>query len=375
MTGYRSILLSSAMLAFTAGGAAAGGIEWLSPSDGVGLLFEKGRQVQFTLQSVSPHVSGNANPVLGGAASGNMTKNYTPYSLGIKMPLSPNLDFAFIVDSSVGADVAYPAGTGYPFANSSAKITSTEFKALLKYRFPSNFSVYGGVRMDRAKGSASLNAPLFGVNNYHLNTQSNDAFGYLLGVAYEKPDIALRVALTYTSPITHKFRSTESGVAGLLITAATANGTFSTTVPKAWTLDFQTGVAPKTLLFGSVEWRQWTKFNISPPNYSNPGLPYGALVSYSHNTVTWNLGLGRQFTDTWSGAVSLGYEKSNGGIAGNLGPTDGYKSIGVAAIYTHDKMKITTGVSYIKIGNATTSAGTFSGNHAIGVGVKVGYSF
>ena len=61
----------------------------------------------------------------------------------------------------------------------------------------------------------------------------------------------------------------------------------------------------------------------------------------------------------------------------NLGPIDGFSSISVGATYIADNMKITDGIRYAKLGNATTTTigSSFSGNDAIAVGLKVGYSF
>jgi hypothetical protein len=54
------------------------------------------------------------------------------------------------------------------------------------------------------------------------------------------------------------------------------------------------------------------------------------------------------------------------------------KSIGLAATYTMDNMKISGGVRYVEIGDATTKppiSGNFTGNSGVGVGIKIGYTF
>ena len=76
--------------------------------------------------------------------------------------------------------------------------------------------------------------------------------------------------------------------------------------------------------------------------------------------------------------MTLGYEKADGSPTGNLGPTDGMKSIGLAATYTMDKMKITGGIRYVELGDATTNppvGGVFTDNSGVGVGIKIGYNF
>ncbi len=138
-------------------------------------------------------------------------------------------------------------------------------------------------------------------------------------------------------------------------------------------------------MFGSIRWREWSKFTIAPFGYVNApsNTLKSPLLNYANNVTTFSLGVGRKFSDTWSGAVTIGHEKSNGGFAGNLGPTDGYTSIGLGGTYTKDNIKISGGVSYAWIGDARTAApnttstpfGEFKNNHLVGVGVKVGFSF
>ncbi len=72
----------------------------------------------------------------------------------------------------------------------------------------------------------------------------------------------------------------------------------------------------------------------------------------------------------------LGYEDPNGDITGNLGPHDGMKSVGLAATYTRDNLKITGGLRYVEIGDATTRIGAeFADNSGWGAGIRIGMSF
>ena len=73
---------------------------------------------------------------------------------------------------------------------------------------------------------------------------------------------------------------------------------------------------------------------------------------------------------------SVGYEENTGSVTGNLGPTDGFTSVSLGAIYTKDNMKITGGVRYVDIGDATSfSNAQFTDNSAIAAGLRVGWSF
>jgi long-subunit fatty acid transport protein len=358
----KRILLASAAMVAAASSAQAGGVERSTQS--VAILFEQGRYVELSFGSFSPDISGTL-----GVGSGDMSPSYLSYSLGYKMDIGENLDFALVIDQPIGADVDYPTGTGYVLAGTTAELSSTAITGLLRYKFDNNVSLIGGLRAQSSKGTVNIIAPGIGLANYNLETSRELDFGYVVGIAWEKPEIAARVALTYNSAITHDLASTETGLAPVPLT-----GTFETEVPQSLNLEFQTGVAKDTLLFGSIRWVEWSAFQIAPPIYT--GAVGSPLVSYASDRVTYNLGIGRRFNENWSGAVTLGYEDSDGEITGNLQPTDGFASIGLAATYTMENVKITGGVRYVDIGDATTSIGAnFEGNSGIGVGLRVGYTF
>ncbi|OOY26754.1 hypothetical protein BMI90_16355 [Thioclava sp. L04-15] len=363
----KRVMTSAAVLALSAGIAHAGGAERSTQS--AGILFEKGNYLELNFGAFNPNVSGSfeANPA---AKSGDMAPGYGTFSFGYKQALSDKWDLAIVVDQPVGAKVNYPSTAPYPLAGSKAAIYSSAVTGLLRYKLPNNFSVYGGIRSESVKGKVTLS------NGYTMNTSSDSAFGYVIGAAWEKPEIAARVALTYNSKIKHSFRVTEMGNPSL---------PFSTTIPESVNLEFQTGIAKDTLLMGSVRWVHWTQFDITPAGYySQTGA---SLVDYGDNTVTYNIGVGRRFNEQWSGAVMFGYEKHTGERTGNLGPTDGFKSVSLAASYqATDNIKVTGGIRYVDIGDAKTNpyapagpnpvyGGVFTDNSGWGAGVRVGINF
>ena len=100
------------------------------------------------------------------------------------------------------------------------------------------------------------------------------------------------------------------------------------------------------------------------------------LVFFEDDRITYTLGAARRLNETWAVLGSVSYEENTGSETGNLGPTDGFTSFGVGAVYSMDNMEITAGVRYIDIGDATTfSGGEFEGNDAIAAGLRVGWSF
>ena len=135
-------------------------------------------------------------------------------------------------------------------------------------------------------------------------------------------------------------------------------------------MHFQTGVAANTLVFGSVRWAEWSKTVITVAGTD--------VVTYDTDSVSYSLGLGRKFSDTWSGAVTFGYEAAQGGTASALSPTDGSTSVGLGATYSKDNMKVTFGVRQVMLGDATTAllpVNDWTGNTATAMGVKVAFNF
>lgn len=364
----KRIAITAALMATTAGSAFAGGIE--RAKDSVLFMFEKGDYAEFAFGSVRPDVSGrlDADPSI---SSGNMLTGYTTMALSYKKQLNEQWSLGIRLSQPHGASVKYPSAltTGYPVGGSNAELGINALTAIARYEMQNNVSVFGGLRIQQASGDVELYSS--GAKFYDMSTETATDYGYLLGVAWERPEIAARVALTYHSSISHDLQSTENFGGGPIVNE------FETITPQSINLEFQTGIAEDTLLFGNVRWAEWTEFNITPPAYGT--VINQALVDYSNDVITYNLGLGRRFTDTWSGAVTLGYEKTHGDYVGNLGPTDGYKSIGLAASYTKDALKVTFGVEYADIGTAHTQIGpyttTFADNSAIGAGVRIGYSY
>jgi long-chain fatty acid transport protein len=365
MREMKTYLSSACILALCAGSAIAGGIDRSGQS--IGAIFEKGDYVELSFGSISPNVSGTAVALAGGATSGDMTGDYFQLGMAVKTNLTDNIDVALIFDQPFGANVDYPAGTGYYAQGTTAELKTTALTFVGKYTLPSNVSFLAGLRYQTFAAEASV--PF--VAGYSALGEQDGGVGYLVGVAYEKPEIALRIALTYNSEIKHSLDTSENSLLGASV------GTTPITTPKSVNLEFQSGIAKDTLLFGSIRWVDWSSFIIDPPAYP----PTTPLVSYNGDYTTYTLGVGRKFSENWSAAVTLGYEKPIGGFSSNLGPADGQKSIGIGATYTKDNIKITGGVRYVEIGDAQPQlpglapSANFTDNSALGFGLKISYSF
>lgn len=371
----KKTLLQACALCVGATSIQAGGLD--RSGQGINIIFEEGSVVQLRLGYASPDVSGEQN----GVESGDVSNAFFSPGLAYKRSFTDKLDFALIYDEPFGADIGYSAD--YPLSQNptaafggrsgilraSADVDS--LTALLRYKLDGGFSAIGGIRAQRASAKVVVPAAA----GYEFDADADTDFGYLVGVSWEKPEIAARVSLVYNSKITHDLSSTESFNVVPPVPAGlqTIDDTTRVETPQSINLDFQTGVAPKTLVFGSIRWVDWPQTVVAPAAYV--GIVGDNLVDFDDDTFTYTLGMGYQFSEAFSGAISTSYEKSNGTEVSNLGPTDGFWSIGVGGTYTVENAQISGGVRYTDIGDATTTTGgEFSGNSAWSVGLQLTYS-
>ncbi|MEX0303948.1 MAG: OmpP1/FadL family transporter [Leisingera sp.] len=367
-------------LALLPGVALAGGVD--RSGQPLAALFEEGKYLEFSIGHIRPDVSGTAI----GAASGNMAGSYSQFGAAYKQDINDRLSFALIFDQPFGADVNYPFNTGYVFAGATADLEANAISGVLRYKFNQNFSVHGGVRLQTMEANVSIPA----VASYTADGRRDNGYGYLLGVAYEIPDIALRIALTYYSKIEHDLDTNETFTVGVPFSVDSST---SIDTPQAVNLDFQTGIAKDTLLFGGVRWVDWSEFNISPLSYTTAtpaatpvfaGAPLVGrpLVSFADDRVTYTIGVGRKFNENWSGSVAVSYEETLGGFQSNLSPKDGQLGVTIGAKYSKGNMFISGGVNVTRVGSAQTIVNrtplltsTFGDNTSVAAGLKIGFHF
>jgi len=383
----KRLTLAATTLVAAAGAAQAGGIDRSGQS--INVLFEKGNYVELSFGVVGPSVSGTVATPFGSRHSGNVTETYWQVGAAYKRQINEQLSFALIYDQPFGADVNYK-GASVPFAGTSnataignilagnfptvgttATLDADAITGLLNYRMANGFGFHGGLRVQKV--SADSTVPL--VAGYSVAGAGDEGVGYAAGISYEKPEIALRVSLTYNSTIKTKHKTTENSVAFGTTTSKTTIET-----PESVNLEFQSGIAKDTLVFGSVRWVNWSGFTITPQQYQ--ALTGGPFLSYTSDTYTYTLGVGRRFTKAISGSLSVTYEDNDDGSpVSNLGPTSGKLGFTLGGRYENENgMILSGGVNYTFVGDAVTTIGAlprtkFKNNDAIGVGFKVAYRY
>ena len=178
----------------------------------------------------------------------------------------------------------------------------------------------------------------------------------------------MRVTATYQAKATTKHETTTSVPA-----AGTPLADTEASIPESFTLDFQTGIAANTLLFGSIHHAKWDDAHIYFDGSSEPKSSW-------EDSTTYSLGVGRKLNDNWSISGSFNYE-AGGDKAGEslLSTTNGVRGVSLCAKYTRDNMSVSAGVNYSELGDkdvtSLAATGNFNDNSAVTMGMKVGFSF
>lgn len=355
---FKTLASTTAILAAGASTAYAGALD--RGKLPIAPLFEKGTYVEVGTALILPSVDGTT---AGGAQIDNIYDNYSQSQLSFKTDITDNLAIAFSWFQPIGTDITYATNPLLgPLSGTTATLDASAISAILKYRFDNNVSIYGGAKYETIHANLLLGpaAP----NNFTFARDYDLA--PIVGVAYEKPEIALRLSFTYIGQTEYLLDTTLAGV-GTLPSSTTG-------VPESYTFNFQSGIAKDTLLFGEIRHSVWSEADVIVPAI---GAPVGPNLSNFDNITSFDLGVGRKLTEKISVFTSLNYERRIDGITGNLAPIDGRQAITVGGSYTKGKAKFTGGIRYTRLGDVTTTTfgNSFDDNHSISLGFKVGYSF
>ncbi|MDO6589565.1 MULTISPECIES: OmpP1/FadL family transporter [Rhodobacterales] len=362
----KNAITASAALLLTTTIANAGGID--RTGNPYSILFEEGNYVQLSFSAAMPEVSGEYPAVpFGGGSTENMAESYFSAGVALKYEINDQIDLAVMLNQPYGADANY---TGGAYTGLTAEWNSTQLSVLAKYQANDAISVYGGLRAIQSEATIAIPVALTMTADYDAETEKNTQVGYVIGAAYEKPEIALRVALTYESGVTHDFATAEYANGALQLESTT-----DIEIPQTVTLDFQSGVAEDTLVFGSIRWSEWSVWEVRPAFFE---LASGGdrVTGIDDDVITYRLGVGRRINDDLSIFGRVTYEAGNGAEASRLSPTDGSTSIGIGGSYTMNGVKFTGGIEYAMLGDATDASGVeFEDNSAVGFGLSIGYAF
>ncbi|HAI55502.1 MAG TPA: long-chain fatty acid transporter, partial [Acinetobacter nosocomialis] len=140
-------------------------------------------------------------------------------------------------------------GTG----NTKVKVDTQNLSFVFGFQPNQNWNIYAGGVYQTVKGNVSLRGQAYSIyNGYDADIKETGGAGWLAGVAYQIPEIALKASLTYRSEIDHDVNIREKiptlSALSLLgqdaAAAAIANSSADTTIttPQSVNFDFQTGI-------------------------------------------------------------------------------------------------------------------------------------
>ena len=302
--------------------------------------------------------------------------------------------------STVGAIAQAEAGNAGE--NTNVEVRSESLTGILGMKFGANkeFQVYGGPVAQRIRADTKLRGLAYGPATGYTSTSNPDTdYGYIAGISYSKPEIALKAALTYRSEIDHDITVAETyPLAGIRALAAgatpeqaadAANRTSKSelTTPKSVNFDFQTGINPTTLATAKVRWVPWSDFVITPPLYNdvsklNPLYgPDGLnLVEYDDDQWQVELGLAKRVAPALAISGTVGWDSGAGDPTTSLGPVEGYYSVGLGAKYNvTENWAVSAGGKYLWFGDAQGRlptgkiVGDFEDNNGYILGLKLSY--
>lgn len=267
-------------------------------------------------------------------------------------------------------------------------VSSQNFTGLLGVKLgeKKNIQIYGGPTIQRLEGDVHLRGNAYKTaSGYDANITRDTAYGWMAGIAYLKPEIALKAALTYRSEIDHDTTTYENFPA-LAARGLPTQGTneITITTPKSVNLDFQTGINPTTLLTAKARWVPWSDFAIKPKIYNAAAIASGNgdlnLLDYSKDAWTAEVGLGKKLSPQLAISGAVGYDSGAGNPITSLGPVEGNWNVGLGAKYNlTPEWAVSGGVKYLMFGDAKAKipdgsiVGDFQDNDGWVYGVRLSY--
>ena len=371
-----------AVLLATTSMATAGGMD--RATTGTSTLFEKGSYAELSYASTAPSIGPNANLPLGLAGGMNVTQSFTTTQFSFKTDLNDKLSVAISSNNNpFGVDVDYDdfatgGGVYAGITSLRANLDSTAVTVMARYKITDRVSAIAALKYQTVSGTADVSVPLSAASGGAVDgdvslTRASDT-NFIVGASYEIPEIALRVVGTYESEATF-----DPSVIAETIGANTGPGQIKT--PEVLMLEFQSGVAANTLVFGSIRHAKWEDAQVKM------SAAYGnAQLSDFDNSTTYTLGVGRKFSDSFSASLSASVDTGDGDDASLLAPTGGSTAISLGGKYTlNNGMAISGGVSH-RVYNSATWYGndselgggddvTFGDNSVTTLGMKLSVSF
>ena len=339
-------------------------------------MFTEGSRAEIGFANINPSL-----PTVKGTGSVftfksglDVAPSFSALTGSVKTEMGDNFDLGlFYTNQGNGVGLDYGEITGPLGAKVTIKadLEMPTLAALGRYKINDSMSVFVGAKQSTVKAGATLKlgSDITGDKvpdvTSHWELSKKAGIGAVYGAAYEMPEIAMRVVLTIEDDIDLKIPATAKG-------GAASTGTATASIGDAISLNFQTGIAEDTLLFGNIRRSSWKDNQVKVPTAAGP-----AEISSFSDGDSYSLGIGRKINDDLSLSISGFYDGSSGGSISELAPTGATKTLSLGGKYAiSDNADLSFGGSYSQRGDALTAnyKASLTDSKVISLGAKVGFS-
>jgi long-chain fatty acid transport protein len=287
----------------------------------IAAFLQPGNYFEAGISVLDPEVKGKDTS---GNQTGDMASDYYFPHAALKIQATDHFSVGLIYDQPFGADAEYSGNSNFvenhpvPFQGGTSVIVDTQnLNLLFGYQPNENWNLYAGAVYQTVDGTVLLRGTTYSVfNGYDFRTGEDESVGWLAGIAYQIPEIALKASVTYRAEIEHKMNASENfGSAAIptnplnpvISTITSTNSETKLTTPQSINIDFQTGIMANTVAFANVRWVDWSKFKVQPYQFGKlsqylgqnnlvPNKPNGFnLIDYKEDQISATVGIGRKF--------------------------------------------------------------------------------
>ena len=387
----KNIITGVSLVALSAGMAQAGGFE-LQTLD-TSIMYADGNQASISYATIDASIEGyNTGAGLSGVSKKQVVKDQTVANFGAKFDVSEAISIGLGTYRTGSIQLDGGNGTlGNLAPTGDVDMNTMAFMA--RYTLNENMSFVGGLTQNSlGNGNVTTLAGSYDITG-------ENSVGYIAGLAYSIPEIALRAELTYQPKVNFTtataYTPSAAAVCGAIAPLDCANLTSDATTAAAYAgaeavmtttasdttlslpdrlaFNFQTGIAENTLLTASYRKASWGKSQI------NVAAPVAITTEFS-DSEAYSIGVGRKFSDSLSGSITYSKEEGSSSTSTSLFTvSNGSEAISLGVRYTRDNMNISAGVSQRNVGDVTvnSSVGTmkYTGNSVTTMGVKIAFAF
>ncbi|MDF1609874.1 outer membrane protein transport protein [Hoeflea sp. YIM 152468] len=358
----------------------------IAPNRGMSTVQPAGAPAAIPASAITPTPALAAAGATGNAGA-KFTEAYTVFGATAAMDVVGPTRCAGTFSQPYGANVDYGwtrimSGVS---TTTSSEMSSMEFGLTCSYRAEvgkGNMYVIGGVfhqTIDYTEARGFGFGSVLGGGDIAMDDGS---VGYRVGLGYTIPEIALKASLIYRSAV-------DVGLKGVVRNPAFPGGSVTAfanaTTPQSVKLAVQSGVAPGWLVFGSVEWTDWSVLQ-QVQVFADPGqLAVGAapiagvtVDAFFRDGWTVSGGVAHKFNDKFSGLASLTWDR--GTSTGRSSYSDTL-TVSTGGSYTvNENVSIRGGLAYSFLDSLTevNTAGHTIGydkDYSIGGGLSLNIKF